>query len=192
MLNKLKGGILGDVGGQVGGLGKQIGIGMVKAGTNTVKTVPKQVVGKPEVAELEKRNEKGTGISPDITTIQRKDENTKDIVNVLYAKSEDKKADNNPMQQISSKIAEEQPQKSPEENQKMAALRLQLHNETYADKIINPERRQQEEQIEEQKEEQEEEAKKRWELQEKKKEDEEKKAALQKQQKSPEKRPGAG
>lgn len=151
--------------GQIGDLGKQLGKGVLEETKKTVRTTVQQVG--LEQTDSQKKDQK----EMPQRAVQDKNKDTQDIVKALYGSSE-----RNPQ---------------PQTDQKIAALRQQLHRETYFDPTFNSQRKQQEEKIEEQQKEQEEGQKKRWELQEKEQKEKEESAVLQ-QKKSVEKRPGAG
>lgn len=171
--------------GQVGDLGKQAGESLL----HDLKKTTKAAVAQVGFERVETEHGLKQSEPP-----KEADKNNEDIVKSLYASSEKDSSvkQENPQLKASQEIAEKNPDKTPEEVTKIAALKQQLHTETYFDPTFNPARKQQEEQIEEQKKDQEEEQDKRWELQEKKEEQKEKDAILQQQKKSIEKRPGAG
>lgn len=176
--------------GQIGGLGKQLGKSVLDESKKTTKAVSAQVGLEHTERETSQNSEKGDNLK-EISGV--KDHSNKEIVNALYAPSEKNSSikQENVKVQKAQEIAEENADKTPEEVQKIAALKQQLHRETYFDPTFNSKKAAQEEQVEEQKEE-DEEVKKRWELQEKKEKEKEEAAVLQQKQKSVEKRPGAG
>ncbi len=81
------------------------------------------------------------------------EEQNKEVVKSLYAKSDASAStnashSNNPTAQIAEELAQKYTEKSPEEIQKMAALRQQLHKETYYDPTFNAPKPQEERPVE--------------------------------------------
>lgn len=132
-------GILGNVGGQLGSLGKQIGSSVIKAPLDLTKTATKQVGLTPE-----KKDENSNMPGKSATS----DKENQEIVKSLYAKS-DKNQTNKSNQSISQSIGE-QP-KTQEEAQNLAKIRQQLqeqHKTTYYDPTFNPQKPEEERPVE--------------------------------------------
>lgn len=151
--------------GKIGGIGKSIGQGFIKAGEDSAKTVPKQIIG--EEAEIRQR-ENGSQEQNGQSQALRKSQ-TEEITNALYGKSDSKNSGVNGTnhEKIDGEIAQKNPDKSPEEIQKMISLRMQLHKESYYDPTFNPVKQEAEEKPAEKVEREKKEE--RWELEEKEK-----------------------
>lgn len=155
--------------GVVGSLSKQVGKGIAEEVKKTAKTTVAQIGG----IEQKPAGQEGTQIEAAKTQQieQITEETNKDFVKDLYAPSapqpEVKKEEiKNPTQHLAQTIAEENPEKTPEEIQQIVSARQRLHNETYYEPLVSPPKQQEErtaEKIENEKE------KERWELEEKKK-----------------------
>lgn len=148
-----KGGILGEVLEQGGTLLKQTGKVFVKTPVDLTKAGGSQInpqAGNPQTDSNQQEN-------------AQKIKQDKDFVKELYGLNEQPKKETD-SQKSMQKLAEKQPQKSPEELQKIQALRQELHKTTYYQPLVNPQKKQEErpaEKIENEK------NKERWELQEK-------------------------
>lgn len=186
MLGDLKNGVIGNALGQVGGIGQQLGKSVAAAGKDIAKTASKQITGKQGGIEQEQKREKGEAPK----AIQNNKTDSQEIVEALYGKSSRKQ---NPQQAAIQQIITKNPQMSPEDAQKLEALKQQLHKETYADEIISPQRKQAEEQAQEKQAKKQEEQEEMWKKEEKKRKEKEEEEALQRQKRpTAEKRPGAG
>ncbi len=130
-----KSGVLGDIGGQLGGLGKQIGSSVVKTPVDLTKTVKKQVGLVPERTNEDLSS--STSAKPSV------DKNNEEIVKSLYAKS-----DANPQKQpVSGQSNSVEQPKTQEEAQEMQKVRQQLneqHKTTYYDPTFNPQKQEEE------------------------------------------------
>ena len=135
-------GILSDPLGKVGDLGKQMSKGVGDEARKVEKTA-KQQVG------LENHGETDSKIADNAQNqvpITPSSQDTLEIIKKMYEVSNTKV--NVPTDNIISKVIEENPKKTPEEIQKMAATRQQLwrqqHKDTYYDPTFNPAHRQEE------------------------------------------------
>ncbi len=84
-------------------------------------------------------------------TTESAEEQNKEVVKSLYAKSDpntNTPNTNNPTAHIAQDLAQKYTEKTPEEIQKMAALRNQLHKETYYDPTFNAPKPQEERPVE--------------------------------------------
>lgn len=136
-----KSGILGDALDQLGGLAKQTGKAVVKTPGHLAQTAAKQVGVTPETAEVQKGKEAPTPKQQQAVTEARKSQN-QEIVSSLYAPSKETAQD--PAAQTATAVAEENPKKSPEEIQKIAQLKQQLHQTTYYQPLVTPPKQQEE------------------------------------------------
>ena len=137
------GGVLADPLGKVGDLGKQVSKGAVVEAAKVEKTAKQQVVGLENQGEIDSKNtnnvqNQAPNIPSSIDTVE--------IVKKMYEASSTKtKA---PPDKIISAVIEENPKKTPEEIQKLAATRQQLwqqqHMSTYFDPTFNRPPRQEE------------------------------------------------
>lgn len=145
-------GIIGDIGQQLGSIGKQVGQSVVQAPKTAVKTVAAQVG--LEIKDGEKKKEPGAQAVPQVAQKpeelmeEAKKENA-NFVKELYGATPNPKPQEvkNPQQQEAINMAEKNPGKTPEEIQQMMALRQQLHGEYYQ-KLTHPVKRQEEAQEE--------------------------------------------
>lgn len=157
--------------GQIGNLGKQIGKGVVDEGKKTAKAVVTQV-GLEQIPE--NQVEKKTGAPEQEKEASNLQKNAQDananFVKSLYGKTEQKTNEKpaSSMQQMTAQASEENPDKSPEEIQKMVQLRQQLHKEKYYDPTFNRPKQEEEKPQERVERLEEEEKKKKMELMEKK------------------------
>lgn len=130
-------GVLGDIKQQFGGLGKQLGQAVASAPKTAVKTVASQIgievkdkEGKKEIPQ-QVQNQK----PPEIDAASK--QANEDFVKGLYEPTPDQKPqqpkEKEPTQQQKAAIemAKDNPNATPEEIQKMVALRQQLHGEYY-------------------------------------------------------------
>ena len=133
-------GVLGDPLGKVGDLGKQVGKGVGDEAGKIEKTV-KQQAGLENQGEIDSKN---------VNNAQKQAQNmpsskdTVEIVKKMYEASDTKvKA---PSDKIISAVIQENPKKTPEEIQKIAATRQQLwqqqHKTSYFEPTFNPPKRQ--------------------------------------------------
>ncbi|RJQ36267.1 hypothetical protein C4559_05195 [Candidatus Microgenomates bacterium] len=185
--------------GGIGDLGKQLGEGIVKEAKKSVKTAAGQV-GFEQIKNKEQDSQSDQ-------FQQQKAKDNDDLVKAMYGKSEIQNSKLNSDQigvksqnsgnedekeedvqaKVAQKIAQKHPEMSPEEVQKMAGLRQQLHREYY-EKLSSPSKQQEERPVEKlEREEQEE----RWELQEKEKK-KPKNLAIEREQTKAERRVGSG
>ena len=148
-------GVLADPLGKVGDLGKQVGKGVGDEAGKIEKTA-KQQVGLEKQAEIDGKNaDNAQGQVPNLPSSP----DTREIVKKMYEASNIKtKA---PSDKIIAAVIDENPKKTPDEIQKMAAARQQLwqqqHMSTYFEPTFNPSKKQEEprptEQIEKEKQE---------------------------------------
>lgn len=186
-------GVLGDIKQQVGDLGKKLGQTIASSPKTAVKTVASQIG--IEVKDKEGKREASQQVQnqkpPEIDATSKKA--NEDFVKELYGAGSDQKPVEQPkvntatteQQKAAIKMAEENPDKSPEDIQKMIALRQQLHGEYYQ-KLITPQGRPEEVQEKQEREADRMERLGMEDLQEKKKEEEKKKpiAVLQQERKT--------
>lgn len=135
-----KSGILGDIGGQLGGLSKQIGSSIVKTPVDLTKTAKKQAGLTPEKKDESPTSQNAKPVASD--------KETQEIVKSFYAKS-DKDQTNKSNQSVSQQIGE-QP-KTQAEAQDLAKVRQQLqqqHKTTYYDPTFNPQKPKEEHPVE--------------------------------------------
>ncbi len=118
-------GVLGDIKQQLGDLGKQVGQTVAQAPKATAKAIASQIGF--EVKEGQQK-------TPPEMAEKTKKENA-DFVKELYGASSSQKPKpeqtNNPQQQLATNMTAANPEKTPEELQKMISLRQQLHGEYY-------------------------------------------------------------
>ena len=135
------GGVLGDPLGKVGDLGKKAGKGLSDEAARVEKTAKQQVVGLENQGEINSKNIDNTQNQVPNTPSTK---DTLEIVKKMYEASNTKMSV--PSDKIISKIIQENPQKSPDEIQKMAATRQQLwqqqHMTSYFEPTFNPPKRQ--------------------------------------------------
>lgn len=176
-------GVLGDIKQQVGDLGKQLG--------QTIASAPK-AAAKTVVSQIGFETKEGQQKPPPEIVEKAKKDNT-DFVKELYGASPNQKPPEQPkenttatqQQKTAIEMAKEHPNATPEEIQKMVALRQQLHGEYYQ-KLITPQGRPEEVQEKQEREADRMERLGMEDLQEKKKEEEKKKpiAVLQQERKT--------
>ena len=138
------GGVLGDPLGKVGELGKQVSKGAVVEADKIEKTAKQQVMGLENQGEIDSKNAiKVQNQAGDFPSSK----DTLEIVKKMYEASKTKMSV--PSDKIISRVIQENPQKTPEEIQKMAATRQQLwqqqHMTTYFEPTFNPQEKPQEE-----------------------------------------------
>jgi hypothetical protein len=136
-------GILADPLGKVGDLGKQVSKGAVVEADKIEKTAKQQVVGLENQGEIDaKFADNGQNQVPNMPSSY----DTLEIVKKMYEAS--KTGGSVPSDKIISAVIEENPKKTPEEIQKIAATRQQLwqqqHKDTYYDPTFNRPSRQEE------------------------------------------------
>ncbi|MCL5438980.1 MAG: hypothetical protein M1268_03250 [Patescibacteria group bacterium] len=137
MINK--GGILGDIAGEIleqgGAITKQTAQQIAGNAPAMVKTAGSQIASGSSDQSAQKPDE--------INSAQQKSDQakqTQDIVKSFYGVG-DKNVNanqNNSQQNQIQKIAEKHPEKTPEEIQKMQKLRAELHQTTYYQPLTNP------------------------------------------------------
>ena len=128
-------GVLGDPLGKVGDLGKQVGKGVGDEAGKIEKTV-KQQVGLESQGEIDSKNANNAQKQvPNMPSSK----DTLEVVKKMYEASKTKM--NVPSDQTISAVIEENPKKTPDEIQKIAATRQQLwqqqHKDTYFDPTFN-------------------------------------------------------
>lgn len=124
-------GILGKALGQLGSIAKKTG---------------EEIIKKPEEMAGDVASEFGlkTDTAPQTPKSEVSDEQaTKEVVKSLYAPSEKKKDDAQTQKPDDTEFAKQIADKSPEEQQKLMALRRKLHQEYY-EKLVNPPKPQEE------------------------------------------------
>ena len=176
-------GVLGDIKQQFGSLGKQLGQTIASAPKTAVKTVASQVG-----IEIKEGQQK-----PPQERVEKAKKENADFVKELYGAEPNQKPPEQPkentaaieQQKAAQKMAEENPDKSPEDIQKMMSLRQHLHGEYYQ-QLITKKGRPEEVQEEHEREAERMERLGMEDLQEKKKEDEKKKpiSVLQQERKT--------
>lgn len=138
-----KGGLLDDTLGQLGDLAKQTGKAIAQTPKDLAKTAAKQV-GLEHGAEKGKEKPTQGSEAQKAAEDIRKQQN-QDIVKSMYAPSEGAKSQKiTPAQEAAAKLAQENPQKSPEEIQKITQLKQQLHQTTYYQPLVTPPKQQEE------------------------------------------------
>ncbi|GEM_PF-2795546 len=142
--------------GQIGDFSKKIGSSIQKS-VDATKKVAKQQIGIEQGSEKDQTKT----VQQSIQTGDQKDQ-SEEIVKALYGKTDPKLQ--TPQTQAAKAIAQKNPQKSPEEIQKMTSLRMELHKNTYYDPTFNPQKEQEEKPAERVERLDEEEKKKRWEF----------------------------
>lgn len=156
------------------------------------KDTKKQVGIMPSSEETLDAKKSVTPQNPDQPQVQSEQqirkEQTKETVKSFYEKSDPNLK--TPAAQTAVKIAEENPDETPEKIKQMADLRMKLHMETYYNPTFNPPKKQEEapaERVERQKQEEEQ---KRWEL--KQKEEKKKPIAVDRAERKTEAKIGSG
>lgn len=132
-----KSGILDDALGQLGGLAKQTGKAVVKTPAQLGQTAAKQVGIAPETAEAQIGKEATVSQTNQQAMAEVRKKQNSEIVKSMYAES-DKKGKENPQQKEVVELVQENPKKTPEEIQKMAKLKQQLHQTTYYQPLVTP------------------------------------------------------
>lgn len=124
-------GILGKALGQLGGIAKKTG---------------EEIVKKPEEMAGDAASEFGlkTDTTPQVSKPASSDEQaTREVVKGLYAPSEKQKDVSQSQKPDDSEFTKQIADKSPEEQQKLMALRQKLHKEYY-EQLVNPPKQQEE------------------------------------------------
>lgn len=178
---------LGKTLGQVGSLANKAGKALHQVASDTKKAAKQQTGIAVEPVEAVDAKNQDQEPNLEKLTPQQPSQQTKDIVAAFYAKTDPKLQ--TPSAQTATAIAEENPEKTPDEIKKMADLKLQLHMEKYYNPTFNPPKQQEEAPAERIERLEKEEEQKRWELQQK---EEKKKPVLPGPKKTAETRVGAG
>lgn len=139
-------GLIGDIKQQFGGLGKQLGQVVASAPKSAVKTVASQIGIEVKDKEGKALPQQVQNQKPPEMDAASKQAN-EDFVKELYGATPDQKPPEQPkekaptqQQKAAIEMAKENPNATPEEIQKMVALRQQLHGE-YFQKFITPQGR---------------------------------------------------
>lgn len=136
-----KSGILGDTLDQLGGLAKQTGKSAVQVPGGLAKTAAKQVgiAPSPEATSEQLKAREQSQQQPEANEALRQNQ-TKEVVASLYAPTptEKKPEAKTPLAQTVQHIAENHPEKTPEEIQNEAQAAVDLHKTTYYDPLVTP------------------------------------------------------
>ncbi|MDO8657449.1 MAG: hypothetical protein Q7K55_01815 [Candidatus Levybacteria bacterium] len=181
---------LGSALGQIGNLTNKAGNALHKTASDTKKAAKQQtgIAASSQEALDAKNIEAKQNVNENKSLEQVQQEQTKEVVKSLYAKTDPKGV--TPSAQVANAEAEKNPDKTVEEIKEITSLRLQLHKEKYYDPTFNPPKKQEEAPAERVERLDEEENKKRWELQ--KKEEKKKPIAVSQAERKTEARVGSG
>lgn len=176
--------------GQIGNLTNKAGSALHQVASDTKKAAKQQtgIAVSPQEALDAKGREAKQNDNENKSLKQVQQEQTKEVVKSLYAKSDPKGVTLS--SQVANAEAEKNPDKTVEEIKEIADLRLRLHKEEYYDPTFNPPKKQEEKPAERVERLDEEEKKKRWELA--KKEEKKKPIAVSQAERKTEARVGSG
>lgn len=142
-------------------MGKKLGKGVLEESEKTVKSAGQQITGiesDKDINQAENPNQQKR-----MADNADKAKANQDLIKAMYDKSEDGSA-KTPAAQVQEKVASANPDKTTEEVQKIASLRMRLHQEGYYNPTFSPSKQEPEETPAERVEREEEEE--RWKLQE--------------------------
>lgn len=135
--------ILGNTFGQLGGVLKQTGQQVVKTAKDIVEEVPEQFSVKQEPSPQDNKS---------IQSSKSSDEDTREVVKGLYAKSDNAQKKTSDEDSVATKGQPEFQKmiagKSPVEQKKLLQLHQQLHKQTYYDPTFNPPKKPEERPVE--------------------------------------------
>ncbi|MCL4353615.1 hypothetical protein M1615_04090 [Patescibacteria group bacterium] len=143
--------------GGIGGLGKKLGKGVLEESKKTVKSAGRQIAGF-ESAQSDGQSKKAN----QLLEAPGKSRENQELIEAMYGKSEPPVK--TPAAQVQEETATANPDKTPDEVQKIASLRMRLHQEGYYNPTFSPSKQEPEETPAERVEREEEEE--RWKLQE--------------------------